>query len=369
MQTSIEQFTLSLLAYKGALLEVAEAGGHSVGVLLGDELASALGMSEYERLVFDPSLDAGARRVDYDSLSFEAMGRLVEAMGPLACVRVSAPDLKAIDPEKELERALRLQNGVFRFSDYAPATQLYFCFFLQYDVMADERSGGVTELWVNPSTRSMPRVAPVIETVEVRDDPPGPALGELAAQAWDLALPAASLSIRSRLRDFIESLQRRRERDLRRMRDYYQAIDEEIRRKIARPATKEESRKTEIQRLEATARAYQSRAAELLERYRVRVRVTGLATLACAIPTYQIRAQLLRRSAKREVSFSWNPFDRRIEPRCCDACAQATESAALCDDHVHYLCLNCLSPCPVCSKVFCRACQARCPRTHANTNP
>ena len=52
------------------------------------------------------------------------------------------------------------------------------------------------------------------------------------------------------------------------MADYYQAIDEEIRRKIARAGAKEEVRKNEIQRLDATARAYQARAAELLERYR-----------------------------------------------------------------------------------------------------
>jgi hypothetical protein len=362
MQTSIEQFTLALLAYKGALVE---EGGGPAGALLGAELASALGMSEYERLVFDRSLDApGTRLVDYDSPSFEAMGRLVEAMGRLAVVRVSVPELKAIDPEKELERALRLHNGVFRLRECALETKLYFCFFLQYDVMADERSGGVVEVWVNPATRSMPRLASLLETVEVRDDASGEKLGELAAQAWGMALPAASSSVRARVREFIESLKRRRERDLRRMREYYQAIDEEIRRKIARPATKEDIRKSEIERLEATARAYRGRAAELLERYRVRVRVAPLATLVCAIPTYQIRVQLLRRSAKVEAAFSWNPFDRRIELRCCDACLQAAETAALCDDHVHYLCLNCLGPCPVCSKAFCRACHPRCPRRH-----
>lgn len=151
------------------------------------------------------------------------------------------------------------------------------------------------------------------------------------------------------------------------MRDSYQTIDGEIRRKIARMAPKEDAQKGEIDRLAATARAYEARATELLDRYRVRVRVAGLAALACAIPTYQIRVQLLRRSARTEASFSWNPFDRKIEPRCSDACQRATESAALCDDQVHYLCLDCLKPCPVCSKLFCRACQSRCPRAHRPT--
>lgn len=362
MQTSIREFTLALLAYKGALIE---SDGRSAGVLLGTELASILGMNEYQRLVFDPLLDEpGALRLDYDAPSFEAMGRLAGSTGNLACVRISAPELKAIDPDKELERALRLQNGIFRLRECARAETLYFCFFLQYDVMADERSGGVEEIWVNPATRSILQPAPPLDTVEVTDALAPPELGELAVQAWRLALPGASLSIDSRLRGFTESLKRRRERDLRRMADYYQAIDEEIRRKIARVTAKEDVRKSETQRLDATARAYQARAAELLERYRMSVRISGIATLACLIPTYRLRVQLLRRTRNADALFSWNPFGRRIESRCCDSCGQATEAAALCDDQVHYLCLGCLGPCPICAKVFCRACHRRCPRSH-----
>jgi hypothetical protein len=209
-------------------------------------------------------------------------------------------------------------------------------------------------------------LTPSLETLDLADASAPPELGELAAQAWRLASPAALSSVQSRLPGFIESLKRRRERDLRRMADYYQAVDEEIRRKIARAGAKEEVRKNEIQRLDATARAYQARAAELLERYRMSVRISGIATLACRIPTYRLRVQLMRRARSADVWFSWNPFSRRVEFRCCDSCSLATEAAALCDDQVHYLCLNCLGPCLTCSKVFCRACHRRCPRSHAS---
>jgi hypothetical protein len=362
MQHSIEQFTLSLLAYKGALVET---GAGATSALLGADLASALGMGEYENLVFDPSLDApGAQRIDYDSRYFEAMGRLVDSMGSLAFAQVTAPPLKEIDPERELGRALSLQNGILRAGECIPASQVYFCFFIAYDVMADERSGGVTEVWVNPTTRSLPRAAPSLDTLEICDDVPVPDLGELASRAWSLALPAATSSVESRLREFLDSVKRRRERDLSRMREYYQAIHEEISRKLARASSKEAARTAEKQRLEATAQAYRSRAAELVERYRPTVRINGFAALACAIPTYRLRAQLLRRSAKRDAFFSWNPFDRGVEPPSCDSCCAVTVSALLCDDAVHYLCRNCFGPCPICGKPFCRACHRQCPRRH-----
>ncbi len=207
-------------------------------------------------------------------------------------------------------------------------------------------------------------MASVLETMETRNTPPPPELGELMPRALQLAFANESKSIRSRIGSFLESVERRRKRDLERMRDYYQTIDQEIRQKIARLAAREDAKKGEIERLSATGRAYEARAAELLERYRVRVRVTGLAALACEIPAYQIRVQLFRRSATTDVLFSWNPFDRRIEPRCCDACRQVTGTAVLCDDQVHYLCPRCLESCSLCSKVFCRACASKCPRAH-----
>jgi hypothetical protein len=364
MQTSIQEFTLSLLAYKGALVE---PGDRSAAALLGTELASFLGMNEYQRLVFDPSVDEpGAVRVDYDAASFEALGKIVDSFGTLACLRLAAPELKALDPERELERSLRLQNGVYRLQDFAVVETLYLGFFLQYDVMADERSGGVAEVWVNPAARSLAGLATLLETPHAGDTPVYP-VADLLKPAWDLALPAAASLVESRLDSFRESLKRRRERDLHRMADYYRAIDEEIRRKITRAASKEEARNSEISRLKATILAYQSRAADVIERYRMRVRIARIAALACTIPAYQLRVHLLRRTRKAEAVFSWNPFDRRIERKCCDACRRATESAALCDDQVHYLCLDCLAPCAVCSRVFCRACHRRCPRAHAIT--
>jgi hypothetical protein len=362
MQPSIQHFTLSLLAYKGALTE---PGDGSAGVLLGTELASALAMNEYERLVFDPARDeAGAVRVDYDSPLFEAAGRFVDSFGAIACLRVTPPDLKEIDPDWELERALRLHNGIFRLQECAPAETLYLGFLLRYDVMADERSGGVLEVWVNPEARSIATLGSLLEQ-PATDAPPPPGLAGVIAPAWDLAKPIASSIVTAGLRGFSESLKRRRERDLRRMTEYYQAIDQELRHKIARAASKEETRRTETQRLEATHHACQARAAELLERYRMRVHITVLAVLASTIPAYRLRVQLMRRTRKTDALFSWNPFDKRIERRCCDACRMPTESALLCDDQVHYLCTNCLAPCAVCSKPFCRACRRQCPRTHA----
>lgn len=361
---SLQQFTLSLLTHKGALVE---ADGDGMTVVAGPALTRALGLSEYQRLVFDPDArKADAALVHYDSPVFDAMGNVVASMGRLAFMSCPAPPSKPIDPGSALMQALTVQNGVARLQGADATVSVYVGFVVEYELLADERTGGLVEVWVNPATRSIARWAgSLFDAPSVADAPAPDDLTATAASAWTLVVPTASAQVLARTREFRESLARRRDRDLHRLRQYYQAIDGEIRRKITRGVSRAGGDiAAERRRLEATANSYRARAADLETRFRLRVCLVPLAAVACALPTYRLRVELKRRTATALAWFSWNPIDRAIEPRCCDGCGCATLVAALCDDRVHYLCGACLGPCPSCGKPFCRACHTRCPRRH-----
>ena len=146
------------------------------------------------------------------------------------------------------------------------------------------------------------------------------------------------------------------------MREYYEAIDQELRRRIARRRGPE--RGADLTRLEATGRAFQARAEELIERYRARVTAAPVAYLVCRAPGYRIDVRLHRRNRSLDRSFSWNPIDAAIEARACDGCGRPTGGAWLCDEQVHYLCDDCLAPCAMCGSRYCRACTPACTRRH-----
>jgi hypothetical protein len=362
--TTIAQFTRTLLACKGALVE---PEGDGLIVVAGAELAASLGLAEYQRLRFEPTPgDPHAIRVDYDAPILERLGRLVDEMGRLAVAAPPPMELKPIDPEAELDRALTVANGVYRFRESGVAQAAYVGYVIEYDMLADERTSGLVDVWVNPATRSIARMSSLVEGL-ARDDEGAPPAGveAMVRAAWRLAAPAATSALQARLEEFTDSLTRRRDRDLRRLRDYHLSIDQEIRRKLGRlPASDEAARQRELMRLEATARSYQARVTDLADRYRVRVRLSPLAALVCTLPTYRLSVRLLRRTTSTDTAFTWNPIDRRLETRACDGCNRPVSAAALCDDRVHYLCADCLSPCPHCGRPFCRACHARCPRRH-----
>jgi ribosomal protein S21 len=307
----------------------------------------------------------GAARLDYDSPLFDAFARLLEPFGRMAFAALPLP-VRAIDGEAELARVLALENGVWRVRASQPAQFVYCGFVLQYDALADERASGLAAVWVNSETRSIPRWGRSLlddPRLEAADAPDG--LRELVASCWRCARGAAMAAITRDLSPFVESVERRRVRDLTRMREYYEAIDGELRRKIARNRKDESRRNADTSRLEATGRAFEARAADLSQRYRMRVAVTPVGVLACLVPGCLVQARLMRRGCSTELAFAWNPLDKGIEKRCCDGCLAVVDTAWLCDDRVHYLCRGCLSPCPACGHRFCRACHARCPRKHA----
>jgi hypothetical protein len=370
--SSIGDFTGRLLSRHGALVEY---DGDDLIAVLPPSLASALELGEYERLTFDPRTHASdALSVDYDSPLLDRFEPLVQQLTRAAVVPAPPLNLKRIDAQAVIE-SVTLTNGIARDVCAESARARYVGFFLHYELLADERVSGTTEVWVNTAARTAPHLAGLMQTLAAAhhagslsgaeharsDDVAG-----VVADAWKLGSVRARHLVENRLRSAIESLRRRRSRDFTRLREYYAAIDDEIRRRARRGLAKQDAAaaKAEVSRLEATAHAYRARLGELVDRYRVRVRVRPLGALVCVLPVHRVTARFLRRSASRTVTLAWNPVDRALEPASCEGCGTGTTTVVLCDDRVHVLCPTCHGDCDTCGRPYCRACCPRCPRRH-----
>lgn len=361
----IQQFTGDLLSRAGAIVEPVGLG--QLDVLPGADLGLRLGLNDFARLTFEPGT-LGGTFVDYDAPLVDRLGEIVAGLGRMARIEPPASTLKALDAHAALERSVALQNGVFRYRGHTVVQGVYVGVALEYTLLADERMGGLVLVWVNPAAKSIARFGSRIDHAALRDEP-GLASGESTfdgvALAWPLSVAAARAQIAPDVGEFLQRLSRRRDRDVRRLREYYEAIDLEIRRKLAKPRLSDDQRRREGDRLAATHRAYRARSAEVADRYRARLRLSPVGVWLCRLPAYQIAVSLMRRSASADVLFSWNPLDGRIEQRACDGCLRPVGAAWLCDDAVHYVCEACLAPCDECRRRFCRACVRVCPRPHS----
>jgi hypothetical protein len=361
----IGRLTTDLLTRAGAIVD--SAPGQTLDVMAEPALRGALGLREFERLAFEPGL-ADATFIDYDAPLVDRLAVVVNGLGRVARVQPPPVTRRPIDAAAMVDRGLTLHNGVHRYRSHAAVDTTYVGVAFEYTALADERMGGLVTAWVNPATRSTARFESRIDAMSLPGEAETAAASEPtegSAAAWPLAVASARARIAPEIADFLERLRRRRDRDVRRLREYYAEIDMEIRKKLSRQRLTDDQRRRERDRLDATHRACRSRGVEVADRYRVRLHLSPVGVWLCRLPAYHISVRLMRRNAAADAVFSWNPIDGRIEPRACDGCLAPTNSAWLCDDAVHYVCDDCLAACGECGRRFCRACTRACPRPHA----
>ncbi len=372
MPSPLADFTARLLTRSGALVEHDQ---DEIVAVMPPPLAAELDVAEYQRLAFDRrTAGPHAVVVDYESPLIERFQHLVEALGRTWCAPSPPVALKAIDAEDVVTRAITLTNGVIRDCRAEAGRARYVGFLVQFELLADERISGMTEVWVNSTTRSVPHLQGLATRLlssregTLGGDADGAAFDDvrgIVADAWAAGAALARPRVEHRLQDAIASLRRRRERDFTRLREYYEAIDEEIRRRVRRALKKDAAAaKADTSRLEATAQAFRGRVADLVDRYRVRVRLDPIAAVVCTLPAHRVTARIHRRSASRTIAVAWNAIDRALELPRCDGCGAGTSAATLCDERVHLLCSVCLCECEACARSYCRACHTRCPRQH-----
>jgi hypothetical protein len=91
--------------------------------------------------------------------------------------------------------------------------------------------------------------------------------------------------------------------------------------------------------------------------------VLGCATLELIMPAQRFAVRIRRRKAERVIDLDWSPLARRLETPPCEFSYSADRPRLVCDDALHLVTAEGLSPCTDCGRVFCRAChREHCPK-------
>jgi hypothetical protein len=154
-------------------------------------------------------------------------------------------------------------------------------------------------------------------------------------------------------RSFFESATRRLDRDLSRMAQYYQRLRDEVgSRRLKGKLTLEEA----TEKKQAIASEEANKTSELRHRFSPRTLVSPMAAQVTRIPGFRVEFLARRRKQSRILELRYDALTHKLLPLACDACGQATIEPALCDDHLHALCVGCVPraegrfSCPSCAK-------------------
>jgi hypothetical protein len=134
---------------------VEDVGGDTLEVLFPPELAEPLGVAELERFSFldvsqqaaltaMPGLEgAPTRVVGYQNELLDTLGRLTVGGGSVAAAALAEPlSVKRLDLERDIERAITIQNAVLRSHHQEPALVPYLIVHCKYTALSDERREG-----------------------------------------------------------------------------------------------------------------------------------------------------------------------------------------------------------------------------------
>jgi hypothetical protein len=382
----MHRFVADLLAEDGALVEPLEPGG--LEVLAPPKLQQALGVPEFCRFGFGPTLPEGAQRVGIESDWLARFERVVGERGRWSRRVVDPGTRKVPDAERLLEKELGLENATFRLLDAAPAWTRYLVLDFRFTALSDEKRAGTHRLAINLATGAMPEA--MLDRIAGRPgDRGGAADSGEPADAGDCALPedaalpadwdrarvidrvrsALPCRVEAALAPFVAGLRRRLDRDLDRLHAYHNDLHREASRRAAQLAAGDAARQREALRVAAIAQEYRAKLDDLAHKYALRVTVDWVQTLDLVMPVHRLTVQIRRRKAERVMALDWNPLARRLEAPPCEASWSTERPRLVCDEALHLVAPAGLAPCAGCGRVYCRAChKQRCPRCgHAGT--
>lgn len=366
-------FAARLLEHEGALVDTIEPEG--LEAMLPEALHREWRAPEMLRLGFGPELPAAAERASLESDWLERFHRLLGDQGRWLkfVAGVDIPPISNI--ERIVEHSLTLPNAVYRVMKSEPAWTRYELFVFRYTAVSDEKREGLLRCGFNLANASP--IDPFVHTLlQAAMDPAlpeaavKPAASQLPAE-WPTDRMKRALSralpfhVQGHLGPFVQSMQRRLDRDLARLHEYFNGLREEAHRKLKRGKT--DSAKEQL-RIEAAEREYQAKVGDLRQKYDLHVKIAFVQRLELLCPVQRITIVIKRRKGERKLALDWNPIARALDPAPCEWSYVAAGPRIVCDDHLHLVRPEGHGPCANCGKEYCRVCAPRrCPKCGRET--
>ncbi|MCI0388841.1 MAG: hypothetical protein MOB07_08765 [Acidobacteria bacterium] len=361
-------FAAQLLEHEGALVDPIEPQG--LEAMLPENLQQALRAPEFLRLGFAAELPGGAERASLESDWLEKFGRLLDERGRRLKFAVSAIVLPLAHVERIVEHNVVLQNAVYRLSQVEQAWTRYLIFIFRYTAISDEKREGIIRFGINLINGSA--IDPMVDQLlaaamdeSATENVTKPAASQLPAD-WraerlkKTVMRALPVRVRAHLSQFVNGMQRRMDRDLERLHEYFSGLREESWGKLKKQ--KGDAARERL-RIEAAEREYQAKVADLKQKYDLRVNLEPVQTLELISQIQRVTLVIKRRKGERKLALDWNPIARQLDPPPCEWSFVAEGSRVVCDDQLHLVSPAGHAPCPQCGKEYCRVCSPRrCPK-------
>jgi hypothetical protein len=377
---SLPEVITDVLTHEGAVLEKRDDG--SLEFLVPPSLSSTLRVPEHGILSFsDRPSSEGAIPASYESEIFKAIEKVFTGKGRMTGA-VYLSHLPNIDKlSKWVSEKVILSNATFRLQKVEQQTVSYILMFFKHVALSDEKREGFFSLLVNKRNLATlllgDSVGDVLADLKESDQVTVTTGGE-TLKAIEAGFSAASLVVREEFGPYVKSLEKRLNRDAKRVFEYYEALKAETRRAFEKKGlsqndaaetqnegipSQEEARERLSGKLDAIEGEKSWKLQDLVSKYALNVRIEPVCVIDIEAQTPVFWIDIRRRLSSRAFPLIYNPFLRKMDPLPCEACFYPHGGYYICDGKLHILCASCFKKCPECGRQYCSACsKAGCPK-------
>jgi hypothetical protein len=364
LRSSLSDFTAQLLTESGALVERSTQG---LEVLLPPEVATVLEIPEHANLSFSGDAREGIS-VSYDSEVLKKMARLMGERGKFSTASLVPSSVRLEKLEDRLNEKVVLHNAVFNLERKEEKRISYLLGYFKYSALSDDRHEGILACLINELNLAVQKTTP--ETLDLitscAQEPTGEADREGSEKVLKAFWRAQAKMVNEALREFLISVERRMNRDIRRVHDYYQTMIHEQRQLLAKKVATPEEEEITASKIDAIERELKGKIQDLIRKFSIDLHLEPISLIRIEALSPIFWLSVKRRKETRPFPLTFNPILKSFDPLPCEACFYPSKGYYVCDDRLHILCRECFTPCPGCDKIYCRACHLRgCPRCKA----
>lgn len=374
MNKTLPDVIENILTYHGAVVE--KTGDDCLEVLCPDGLSTALGLEEHSVLCFAyDKTEKGAIYASYDSDLFKALSGLLEGKGKFSVVsfKSSLPNTEKL--LKNIHENIAFNNATFRMVETEIKNIFYLLCYFRYTATSDEKQEGIIQVLTNELNLSATpfenEVIAFKEATEVLKD-----IDRIKFMAVLQASYSAGIdSAKERLKDFIRSLERRLNRDVRRVHEYYETLKNEAIIAIKKKAVSVKDRiiKSEDvddllkKKINAIETEHKWKVQDLISKYSINIQIEPVSIIRIQTQSPVFWINIKRRLTSRLFPVTYNPIVRQVDALPCELCFSPKKPYYICDDKLHIICSTCFKTCHDCGKQYCGVCyKNRCPKCHKN---
>jgi len=312
-----------------------ESDVSAIEALVPEQLRTLLEVPEHIRMSEDGG-DAADRdyhyTVTYGAPILERMiGHTLETI-PIAGCRLEFDYIKNGGFDRLLQDQLTFYGATAAIETVAAVTAEYVQVSCRYTALSDEQKEGLLTMVFNTGTSGwVPAMAEAFDTGGCRTvfTRPGPDIKHKIIPLAEKLDQSARGLLEDRLAAFHASMNRRFQRDIANLEEYYRSLEAEMQKSLEKPGLSESARSDRQAKIEAIPAELASKKEDLLKKYSINVRLQLAAAMYIRTPAKKIACRLSIGKQRRQFFLTYNPVTRAIDPPPCTICQKPIS-------HIHF---------------------------------